>query len=92
MDGEEAAVELSEERRAFSGLIGQVVRDQDGRKLGRVYEVRGHWEGDQAIVLDELLVGRRALLRRLHGPGPGERGIPWAAVSEVSEDGIVVSR
>lgn len=85
-------MELNAERSAFSGLIGRVVRDQDGRKLGRVYEVRGHWEPDRSILLEELLVGRRALLRRLRGPGPGERGIPWAAVSEISEDGIVVSR
>lgn len=79
-------------RRSFSELIGRIVRDQSGRKLGRVYEVRGHWERDRSIVLDELLVGRRALLRRLRGPGPGDRGIPWATVTEVSDDGIVVSR
>jgi hypothetical protein len=92
MDGEEAAVELSGDRIAFSDLIGQVVRDQSGRKLGRVHEVRGRWEDGGAVVLDELLVGRRALLRRLHGPGPHERGIAWPAVSELSENGIVVSR
>jgi sporulation protein YlmC with PRC-barrel domain len=85
-------VELSASPIAFSELIGRVVRDQSGRRLGRVYEVRGRWERDNSVVLDELMVGRRALLRRLHGPGPDARGIPWSAVSEVSPDGIVVSR
>jgi sporulation protein YlmC with PRC-barrel domain len=92
MDGEEAAVELSADRFSFSDLIGQVVRDQSGRTLGRVYEVRGHWEHGASIVLDELMVGRRALLRRMRGPGPEAGGIPWQAVNEVSGDGIVVTR
>lgn len=85
-------MELSSDRLAFSELIGRAVRDQSGRKLGRVYEVRGHWERDGSIVLDELMVGRRALLRRMRGPGPGPGGIPWQAVSEASGDGIVVRR
>jgi len=85
-------VELSSGGFSFSGLIGQVVRDQSGRRLGRVYEVRGHWERDGSIVLDELMVGRRALLRRMRGPAPGAGGIPWQAVSEVSGDGVVVTR
>jgi sporulation protein YlmC with PRC-barrel domain len=84
-------VELSRDRISFSDLIGRVVRDQSGRRLGRVYEVRGHWEDDGSVVLDELLVGRRALLRRLRGPGADDRGIPWPAVAEISDDGIVVS-
>jgi sporulation protein YlmC with PRC-barrel domain len=92
MDGEEAAVELSADRFSFSDLIGRPVRDQSGRKLGRIYEVRGHWERDGSIVLDELMVGRRALLRRMRGPASGTGGIPWQAVSEVSGDGIVVTR
>jgi sporulation protein YlmC with PRC-barrel domain len=83
-------VELSEEPFALSALIGRAVRDQDGRGFGRVYEVRAHWEADGTVVLDELLVGRRALLRRLRGPGPAARGIPWQAVTEMSEDRIVV--
>ncbi len=84
-------MELNPDRLALSGLIGRVVRDRSGRRLGRVYEVRGHWEEDGSVVLDELLVGRRALLRRLRGPGPHERGIPWAAVAELSDEGIEVS-
>jgi len=63
-------VELSSGGFSFSGLIGQVVRDQSGRRLGRVYEVRGHWERDGSIVLDELMVGRRALLRPCAVPLP----------------------
>jgi sporulation protein YlmC with PRC-barrel domain len=75
---------------AFSELIGVAVCDRSGRKLGRVYEVRAHRQGDGSIVFDELLVGRRALLRRLRGPGPDARGIPWKAVVELAGDRIVV--
>jgi sporulation protein YlmC with PRC-barrel domain len=84
-------VELSRDRPfAFSELIGRRVDDQNGRSLGRVFEVRAHWEGDGTILLDELLVGRRALWRRLRGPGAKARGIPWEHVTEVSLSRIVV--
>jgi hypothetical protein len=93
MDGEEAAVELSSgEPLAFSDLIGAPVRDQSGRPLGRVLEIRAHWERDGSIVFDELLCGRRALWRRLRGPAPDARGIAWANVAELRSGGIVVHR
>jgi sporulation protein YlmC with PRC-barrel domain len=85
-------VELSAEPSAFSTLIGLPVRDQAGRRIGRVYEVRARWDGDGSIVLEQLLVGRRALLKRLRGPGPDASGISWEAVMEVTGDRIVVRR
>lgn len=83
-------MELNGGRGAFSELIGRRVRDPSGRSLGRVFEARGHWEADGTIVVDELLLGRQALWRRLRGPGPDERGIPWEAVVEIGEREIVV--
>jgi hypothetical protein len=53
LDGEEAAVELSEGRGAFTELIGRRVRDRSGRSLGHVFEARAHWEADGTIVIDE---------------------------------------
>lgn len=90
MDGEEAAVELSEGPRAFSDLIGCPVRDQSGRALGRVVEVRAHWERDGSIVLDELMIGGRALWRRLRGPNPNAHGIPWTNVIEIDHRAVTV--
>jgi sporulation protein YlmC with PRC-barrel domain len=84
-------VELSRDRPfAFSELIGRRVEDQNGRPLGRVLEVRAHWEGDGTILLDELLVGRGALWRRLRGPSAAAGGIPWANVTELSPDRVIV--
>lgn len=80
-------MELS--RCPLSRLIGCRVRDASGRRLGRVFELRGHWKGGE-VVVDELLVGRGALLKRLHGPGPHARGIPGDAVLEVGPELIVV--
>jgi sporulation protein YlmC with PRC-barrel domain len=84
-------MELSDDPKAFSALIGLRVEDQSGRVIGRVYEVRGRWQGDGSIVFEQLLVGRRALLRRLRGPGPDWSGIPWEAVIELADDRIVIS-
>jgi ribosomal 30S subunit maturation factor RimM len=81
-------VELSEGRGAFSALIGCPVRDQNGRSLGRVFEVRAGWRGE-VLEIEELLVGRHGIWRRLRGPGRAE-GIPWAAVTDFTEDGIQV--
>jgi sporulation protein YlmC with PRC-barrel domain len=82
-------MELSDRPGALSTLIGTVVHDGSGRRLGRVFEVRARWQ-DGSILVEELLIGRRALLRRLRGPGPEARGIPWAAVMDVGPDRIVV--
>jgi hypothetical protein len=83
-------MELSAEPGAFSALIGVAVEDQSGRRIGRVFEARAHWDGDGSIVVDELLIGRRGLLRRLRGPGPDAHGIPWQAVMEIAEERILV--
>jgi sporulation protein YlmC with PRC-barrel domain len=82
-------VEL-ERPRAFSELIGRRVTDLSGRSLGHVFEISAHWERDGTIVFDELLLGRRALLRRLRGPAQQSWGIPWEAVVEVGPEQIVV--
>jgi sporulation protein YlmC with PRC-barrel domain len=82
-------VEL-ERPRAFSELIGRRVVDSSGRRLGHVYEAAGRWERDGTIVIDELLLGRRALLRRLRGPAQRCRAIPWESVLEIGPDRIVV--
>jgi sporulation protein YlmC with PRC-barrel domain len=85
-------VELSREPWAFSDLVGSRVSDQSGRSLGRVFEVRAHWDRDGSVLVDELIVGRRGLWRRLRGPGGDTRGIPWAAVTEVVAGRVAVRR
>jgi sporulation protein YlmC with PRC-barrel domain len=84
-------VELGE-RGALSELLGRKVVDQSGRRLGRVREARGHWEGD-AVVIDELILDRGGLRRRLRGPGgPEEQAIPWEQVVELDGETVVVRR
>jgi sporulation protein YlmC with PRC-barrel domain len=85
-------VELNGAPLALSDLLGSRVRDQSGRALGRLFEVRAHRERDGAVVFDELMVGRRALWQRLRGPRSEEGGIPWASVAEIRDGEIVVSR
>lgn len=82
-------MELKQERFSFSSLIGTRVEDQGGRTVGRVREVRARCDDGQ-LVFEELLVGRRSLLRRLRGPGPDAKGIAWNSVVELGPDRIVV--
>lgn len=82
-------MELSGPGSALSTLIGTPVVDSSGGRLGRVFEVRAHWTREGTIVFDELLLGRHALLRRLRGPGPSGRSIPWEAIVEIGADQIV---
>jgi sporulation protein YlmC with PRC-barrel domain len=73
---------------ALSDLIGKPVCDSSGRSLGRAFELRAHWE-DDCVVIDELLIGRGSLLKRLRGPGAGARGVRWEKVVEVGERIVV---
>jgi sporulation protein YlmC with PRC-barrel domain len=78
---------------ALSELLGREVVDQSGRRLGRVYEAKAHWERDGAVVLDELILSRSGLRRRLRGPGGDETdSVPWEAVVELPDERIVVRR
>ncbi|HET7121129.1 MAG TPA: PRC-barrel domain-containing protein [Solirubrobacterales bacterium] len=81
-------MELSREPFALSDLVGKPVYDGSGRRLGRAYELRAHWEGG-SVVIDEILVGSGALLKRLHGPGARAKCIPWGNVVEVGERIVV---
>lgn len=80
-------MELSEPF-ALSDLIGKPVYDGSGRRLGRAFELRAHWE-DGVIVIDEVLFGRGSILKRLHGPGTKARGARWESVAEVGERIVV---
>jgi sporulation protein YlmC with PRC-barrel domain len=85
-------VELSSRPFAFSELIGMPVEDSSGRRLGRVWEARARWGPDGTITIEEILVGRGAVLKRLRGPGPDARGIPWESVAQIEAHRIVVRR
>jgi len=85
-------VELSEPR-ALSELLGRKVVDQSGRRVGRVYEAKGRWERDGSVVIDELILGRSGLRRRLRGPGgPAMDSVPWASVIELVDERVVIRR
>jgi sporulation protein YlmC with PRC-barrel domain len=81
-------MELNQRPAALSSLIGARVRDSDGRSLGRVFELRAYRDGDGFLVIDRVLLGRRALWRRLRGPSGPAGGIPWEAVITI-EDGVL---
>ncbi len=78
---------------ALSELLGRKVVDQSGRRVGRVYEARGHWEGDGTVVIDELILSRSGMRRRLRGPGgPDRQSVPWESVVDLSDEHVVVRR
>jgi sporulation protein YlmC with PRC-barrel domain len=78
---------------ALSELLGRKVVDQSGRRVGRVYEARGHWEGDGRVVIDELVLSRSGLRRRLRGPGgPDRQAVPWESVVNLDDEHVVVRR
>jgi sporulation protein YlmC with PRC-barrel domain len=81
-------VELSREPFALSDLIGKVVYDSSGRRLGRAFEVRAHWE-EGVVVIDGILYGRGSLLKRLRGPGASAKGVRWESVAEIGERLVV---
>jgi sporulation protein YlmC with PRC-barrel domain len=70
--------------------IGQLrVQTLEGRLLGHLFDLHVRWQGTQAVV-ETLAVGRPGWLERLgwraHEPHP----VPWSAVVEVRDDGVIV--
>ncbi|NUS38145.1 MAG: hypothetical protein HOQ02_03865 [Lysobacter sp.] len=63
---------------------------EDGRRLGRVFEMRSPGAAEteptrDARLVDCLLCGRRGLFERLGWKQPHPRAVPWSAVIEVGE-------
>lgn len=78
---------------ALSELLGRRVVDQSGRRVGRVYEAKGHWEQDGTVVIDALVLSRSGLRRRLRGPGgPEGQSVPWESVIDLHDEHVVVRR
>ena len=66
------------------------VRAEDGRVLGRVFEVRSPGMAENrptyaARAVDCLLCGRRGLFERLGWKQPRPRRVPWTAVLELGD-------
>ena len=55
---------MTRKRIRFDDLLGRVVRDADGRSVGRIYEVRAEEQGDDLVVV-EYHLGTAALLERV---------------------------
>ena len=79
-----------------SDLLGVTVHTESGRKLGRVYDLRGELTS-RSLRITGLAVGGLALLERL-GVGAPESSdrirtqdvIPWSAVIRADRSGVVV--
>jgi hypothetical protein len=68
---------------------------EDGKRLGRVFEIRSPGEAETEPTyaerrVDCLLCGRRGLLERLGWKEPKARAIPWKDVLEVRPHEILV--
>jgi sporulation protein YlmC with PRC-barrel domain len=83
-------MELTSTQGALTDLLGLPVRDASGRTLGRVVEVRARRAAGGELEVEALLVGGRALLRRLRGPETKAKEVAWGAVSEVRGEEILV--
>jgi hypothetical protein len=82
-------VELN--RASLADLVGRTVLGPDGTPLGRVFDVRARRVQGGGLELASLLVGRRALWRRLAGDGRSRASeIPWSAVRDLPEDDPII--
>jgi sporulation protein YlmC with PRC-barrel domain len=77
----------------LQSLLDKRVRTADGACVGRIYDFRARWEG-QEIVVTHLRVGVAAWIARLRLQGPlrwlggAAQGmeIPWEAIASVDRD------
>jgi sporulation protein YlmC with PRC-barrel domain len=65
------------------------IRTGDGRRIGRLFDLRGQWTPGEPTVVDELIYGRVGLLERL-GLGDGRPdSLPWSAVERIGDEIVV---
>jgi sporulation protein YlmC with PRC-barrel domain len=66
-------------------LQGKRVRRENGKMLGRVYEIRSR---DSQVVA--LICGARGFFQRLAGTEAGHR-VPWEQVQKITSSEIVIA-
>jgi sporulation protein YlmC with PRC-barrel domain len=72
-------------------LVGRSVRDERGRRLGRVCELEAEREGEELCV-SALIVGSRSWLERFGwAVEPAGRRIAWEQVLHVTPEIVVRS-
>jgi sporulation protein YlmC with PRC-barrel domain len=77
-----------------SDLVGCIVQDESGRRLGRVHDLRAEAD-ERGWCLVALVTGRLGLLTRLVGTGEspliGGDLVPWERVVGL-DDGLITVR
>jgi hypothetical protein len=69
------------------------VRTADGRFLGRIFDLRCHWDPDTRAlpVVDQIVFGRGGLWERMGLRRTQPRFIHWYLVESVEETSVIVS-
>lgn len=75
----------------ISALVDRRIRDEDGRVLGRVTEVRAV-EGSGTLRVTELLLGPAGLRHRLLGRGGPTHAVDLGRVRPGRDGGLVAER
>lgn len=77
----------------LSELLSHQVVDQNGKKLGHVFEVMGKTiDNDQKILVTEIVFGRKGFLEKLGLLHPKSNKVSWQKVKKVQSGQIVVDR
>ena len=73
-------------------LDAQRLVAEDGRRLGRLFDLGCRWQpGDEHSAIDELVYGRTGLLERVGLVHERPPSVPWSAVRRIEPRAIVVS-
>ena len=75
----------------ISALLRSPVVSEDGRSLGRIYDVRVEWRDDR-LVITSLVVARRGLWERLSGDHGADDEIAWSRVVAIGDRVVVGDR
>lgn len=77
--------------RTLSELDAQRLVAEDGRRLGRLFDLGCRWQaGEAASPIEVLVYGRIGLLERLGMVRERPPSVPWSAVRRIGPEAIVV--
>jgi hypothetical protein len=72
-------------------LDAQRMVAEDGRRLGRLFDLGCRWQpGNERSAIEELVYGRIGLLERIGLVHEEPPSVPWSAVRRIEPEAIVV--
>lgn len=76
----------------LSELIGLMVKNEEGKKLGRIFDINAKQKNSSTLSIEGIECGERGLLQRIGLTRSHPKIIPWKDIKHISLRQVLVKK